>query len=173
MIKKDLKMPINFTPLIVSGIVLGMGMGAWIVDGVLLHQILQVHNMMSGWYYPDTLEKARYNMFFDGLFHALTFFMTASGLALLWLSMGEKAVPRSTRCLVGSMVMGFGLFNFIEGIIDHQILGIHHVVELAEQPNKFYWDMAFLFFGGVLFIFVGYMEIAWAKEEIARSTLSM
>jgi uncharacterized membrane protein len=33
------------------------------------------------------------------------------------------------KTLFGAMVMGWGLFNLVEGIIDHHILGIHHVVE--------------------------------------------
>jgi uncharacterized membrane protein len=31
------------------------------------------------------------------------------------------------------MLMGFGIFNFVEGIIDHQLLGIHYVNETVPQ----------------------------------------
>jgi uncharacterized membrane protein len=31
--------------------------------------------------------------------------------------------------LVGAILIGFGIFNFVEVIIDHPILDIHHVNE--------------------------------------------
>ena len=42
------------------------------------------------------------------------------------------------------MILGWGLFNFIEGLIDHQLLGIHHVHPGAGQLA---WDLGFLAFG--------------------------
>jgi len=51
------------------------------------------------------------------------------------------------------MILGWGLFNLIEGVIDHQILGIHHVVE---GSNPLPWDLAFLALGG-LQILVGWL----------------
>lgn len=54
---------------------------------------------------------------------------------------------RTAGVLLG---IGFGLFNFVEGIIDHQILQLHHVVQRAAQPAQFYWDLSFLASGLVL-----------------------
>ena len=53
----------------------------------------------------------------------------------------------STRLLVGSLAIGWGLFNLVEGVIDHHLLGIHHV---RPGPNQLSWDLAFLAFGVVL-----------------------
>ena len=52
------------------------------------------------------------------------------------------------RVLFGAMLAGWGLFNLVEGVIDHQILGIHHV--LPGHPHQFVYDMLFLAAGGVL-----------------------
>ena len=60
---------INRRPLIAAGTLLGIGMGGF-VDGILFHQILQVHNMLSAKYPPTTLVNAEINMVWDGLFHA-------------------------------------------------------------------------------------------------------
>ena len=49
------------------------------------------------------------------------------------------------QVLFGSMLAGWGLFNFVEGIIDHHILGIHHV--LPGHPHQFWFDMLFLAVG--------------------------
>jgi uncharacterized membrane protein len=50
------------------------------------------------------------------------------------------------------MFAGWGLFNFVEGIIDHQILGIHHV--LPGHPHQFLFDMLFLA-AGVALVIIG------------------
>ena len=48
--------------------------------------------------------------------------------------------------------MGFGIFNLVEGIIDHQILGIHHVNETVARPYWIYWDMGFLVWGAAMLV---------------------
>lgn len=45
------------------------------------------------------------------------------------------------------MLGGRGLFNFVEGIIDHQLLGIHHV---HPGDGQLAWDLGFLASGLVL-----------------------
>jgi uncharacterized membrane protein len=45
------------------------------------------------------------------------------------------------------MLVGWGLFNLIEGIVDHHVLGIHHV---RETGNRSAWDLGFLAFGALL-----------------------
>jgi uncharacterized membrane protein len=39
--------------------------------------------------------------------------------------------------------MGVGIFNIVEGIIDHQLLGIHHVAETVPQ-QWILWDVGSL-----------------------------
>ena len=70
----------NRTPLIVAGILLGIGLGGF-VDGIVLHQILQWHHMLTSAGYPATsLGNLEVNTLWDGLFHATTWVMTALGL---------------------------------------------------------------------------------------------
>jgi uncharacterized membrane protein len=52
-----------------AGIILGLGMGG-LVDGILLHQIVQWHSMGSAVVPPTTMEAMRDNMRWDGFFHA-------------------------------------------------------------------------------------------------------
>ena len=150
----------NRRPLIAAGTLLGIGMGGF-VDGILFHQILQVHNMLSAKYPPTTLVNVEINMVWDGLFHALTWTMTALGLALLWRAGQRTDVPWSTRTFLGSMVLGWGLFNLVEGIIDHHLLNIHHVVE---RLGVSIWDFAFLG-SGVVFIVGGWMLIRSGRDD--------
>jgi uncharacterized membrane protein len=130
-------------PIISAGILLGTGLGGF-VDGILLHQILQWHNMLSAVKPPIDLVTMKYNMVWDGLFHAFTWIVTAIGLARLWSAGKRSDVPWSTRTFVGSLVMGWGLFSFIEGVIDHQLLGIHHV---HPGEGQLAWDVGFLVLG--------------------------
>jgi uncharacterized membrane protein len=140
------------TPLVAAGILLGAGLGGF-VDGIVLHQILQWHNMLSGQLPPDTLVRAKVNMYWDGLFHAAVWVLTASGLAMLWAATGRADVPHSGRTLAGGLLLGWGLFNVVEGIIDHELLGLHHVYEYT--PNHLPADMGFLAFGLALLLVGG------------------
>lgn len=136
-------------PLSIAGILIGVGMGGFI-DGILLHQIFQVHNMLSNRYFPDTLVNEQINMFWDGLFHAFTWIATAWGITLLWKIAKRGETPLVTNFFVGSMALGFGLFNLIEGIIDHHVLQVHHVVQRSTGATQVFWDLAFLASGIVL-----------------------
>ncbi|MBE9197653.1 MULTISPECIES: DUF2243 domain-containing protein [unclassified Nodularia (in: cyanobacteria)] len=137
-------------PLMIAGIFLGLGLGGF-VDGIVLHQILQWHHMLSNVRPLKTVSNIDLNMVWDGLFHAFDWVMTVVGVALLWRAGGRADVPWSTHIFVGSLLMGAGLFNFVEGLINHQILGIHHV---KPGPNQLAWDVGFLL-SGLLMVVVG------------------
>ncbi len=145
----------NRGAMISAGILLGTGLGGF-VDGILLHQILQWHNMLSSARPPTTLLQMKYNMVWDGLFHAFTWTMVALGLWRLWKAGERSDVPWSRATFLGSLVLGWGLFNFIEGMIDHEILGIHHV---HPGPGQLAWDLGFLALG-LIQIAVG---IGWIR----------
>jgi uncharacterized membrane protein len=153
----------NRRPLIAAGTLMGIGMGGF-VDGIVFHQILQIHNMLSAKLPPDTLINSKVNMVWDGLFHAFTWVVTAFALALLWNAGKRRDVPWSGRTFSGSMIAGWGLFNLVEGIIDHHILGIHHVVEILGLSIYDY-----LFLGsGVLFMLIGWGLVrAGAKDQLS------
>ncbi|MET1116380.1 MAG: DUF2243 domain-containing protein [Comamonas sp.] len=127
-------------PLLAAGILMGAGMGGF-VDGIVFHQILQWHNMLSGWLPPTNLVDAKINMLWDGIFHATVWTMTFIGLWMLVRVASRSDVPWSPRSFWGAWLLGWGLFNFIEGGIDHLILGVHHVNEYAPSPLAY--DLVF------------------------------
>lgn len=148
-----LGLPRHAKPLIQAGILLGVGLGGFF-DGIVLHQILQWHHMVSARVEPNVIGNLRVNVMADGFFHAATYVFTILGIALLWRAWRRPSVPESGRSLVGSTVLGWGLFNFVEGLVDHQLLQLHHVWPDGPGPVLL-WDGAFLVWG-VLFIVVGY-----------------
>jgi uncharacterized membrane protein len=138
------------------GIVLGVGLGGF-VDGILLHQLLQWHHMLTSTntdrvgipYYPaDTVHGLRINTLWDGVFHTFTWLMVLVGLGLLY-SQVQHSRGRvwASRALWGWIVVGWGVFNLVEGIVDHQVLGIHHVRTGHHQTA---WDVSFLVLGALL-----------------------
>jgi len=60
--------------------------------------------------------------------------------------------------------MGFGIFNLVEGIIDHHLLGIHHVNETVPHEQWIFWDVGFLIWGAVMLI-GGWILLKRGKEE--------
>ena len=146
-----------------AGILLGVGLGGF-VDGILLHQILEWHNMGSAVVPPTTMEAMRDNMRWDGFFHAAVWLFTLIGVYWL-LNDGRRAPPPSTRAFTGLLILGWGLFNLVEGIIDHQILGLHHVRDLPVRVPIYDW--LFLGIGGVGFILLGWMM---ARQPTAPGT---
>jgi uncharacterized membrane protein len=140
------------SPLVTAGVVLGVGLGGF-VDGILLHQILQWHEMLSSVTPPTTLVAVKYNMIWDGLFHAFTWIVTVIGVGLLFRAARHRdREPWSGPRLVGAMIAGWGLFDLVEGVIDHLILGIHHVHPGRAEAA---WDWGFVTLGGIVLIAIG------------------
>jgi uncharacterized membrane protein len=141
----------NFSPR-APGILLGIGLGGF-VDGIVLHQILQWHHMLSseGSYPKRTVAGLEANTLADGLFHAATWIAVAVGIYVLWRRSTGERLGNGGRSLVGWMLVGWGLFNVVEGVIDHQLLGLHHVREGA-GVDETAWDLGFLAFGSLLIV---------------------
>jgi uncharacterized membrane protein len=131
-----------------GGVLLGLGLGGFF-DGIVLHQILQWHHLVSEVYRPTTLEHLKLNTLADGLFHALTWVFTALGVVLLWRDAGAAPVTRQPRTLVGALLLGWGLFNVVEGAVNHQLLGIHHV---RPGPQQGLYDAGFLLWGALMLL---------------------
>jgi uncharacterized membrane protein len=140
------------------GVVLGAGLGGF-VDGILLHQLLQWHHMLTStdhdhigvkYYNAKTVPGLEMNTVWDGVFHAVCWVAVLLGLAILYsrVTHNRRAVWTSP-VLWGWVLAGWGLFNLVEGVLDHQILGIHHV---HGGPYQAWWDAGFLVLGGLLLI---------------------
>ncbi|GGQ49395.1 DUF2243 domain-containing protein [Couchioplanes azureus] len=130
------------------GVILGIGLGGFL-DGILLHQLLQWHHMLTSTSYTaDTVHGLRINTLWDGLFHTVTWLAVLGGLALLYSRVGrDRSGLLASRALWGWMLVGWGLFNLVEGVVDHHLLGIHHV---RGGPHQLAWDLGFLALGAIL-----------------------
>ncbi|HVF62386.1 MAG TPA: DUF2243 domain-containing protein [Casimicrobiaceae bacterium] len=157
------------------GVLLGLGLGGFF-DGVILHQVLQWHHMLTSAGYPaNTVRNLELNTIVDGLFHATTYMFVVVGLTLLWRHAQQIQknihLEWSGRVLIGTILLGFGAFNLVEGVISHHLLGIHHVNETVPREQWIYWDVGFLLWGALMMIGGRHLLTAkklrsrWASQE--------
>lgn len=68
--------------------------------------------------------------------------------------------------------MGFGIFNLVEGVVDHHLLSIHHVNETVPADEWLYWDLGFLAWGAVMLV-AGWALLSEGKREtLGRSQVN-
>lgn len=134
-----------------AGLLLGFGLGGFF-DGIVLHQILQWHHMVSHVedYPVTTVAGLKANTLADGLFHAATYLFVVVGVWYLWRYAGREDRPWSTRAFIGLLLVGFGAFNVVEGVVDHHLLELHHVRE--DSSNQLAWDLGFLAWGVAMIV---------------------
>ena len=105
------------------------------------------------------------NMAWDGWFHAVTWLITLVGVFMLWNSAKAGTVVETAQQLVGELLFGWGAFNLTEGLVDHHLLGIHHVRDLPYHVPMYDW--MFLGFGGI-----GLLVVGWLLMRPVRHRLS-
>jgi uncharacterized membrane protein len=135
----------------VSGLLLGLGLGGF-VDGIVLHQVLQWHHMVSHVedYPTTTLEGLEVNTFADGLFHVATWALVFAGTLTMLVAWRQGRLAPSWSFHFGLLLTGWGAFNIVEGLVNHHLLGVHHVRDDLGAPLA--WDLAFLAFGALLVV---------------------
>ncbi len=141
---------LNLQPLVIAGILLGLGQAGFF-DGIVFHQLLQWHHMFTNVESSNTVAALELNTLGDGLFHLVDWLMTIAGLIVLWLAVRRDDVDLSTSVLIGAFCIGAGMFNIIEGILSHHLLQIHHVKPGVHQLA---WDLSFIG-AGILSTIIG------------------
>jgi uncharacterized membrane protein len=148
-----------------SGLLFGLGLGGFF-DGIVLHQVLQWHHMVSSWYPPTTVENLRLNTLWDGIFHSTTYVFVVLALYLFWRVAHRQHLYWSGKLMWGALLLGWGIFNVVEGVVDHELLGVHHVNELVDASQRVAWDMGFLAWGAVMAI-AGWSMLRSGKADQA------
>jgi uncharacterized membrane protein len=148
-----------------SAILLGIGL-AGLVDIIIFHAILQWHHTSSHIIIPNTMDSLQLNILHDGVFLSFSLMIMILGTVLLLYSQDIKNRNYfliHKKSFVGLLLIGFGGFNTIEGMINHHILQMHHVIEVAD-PIVF--DVTFLAVGGLTFLAMG--AILYKSQRIAN-----
>ena len=137
----------------VAGLVLGFGLGMFI-DGIVLHQLLQWHHLVSEYEATTNVSGLEENTFWDGVFHASAWVVTLAGAVLLWRSRRSPArLPAGA--FAGLMLIGWGAFHAVDQFVFHLALGAHHI-----RPVEDYAVYDWSFFGiGVVFAAAGWLLV--------------
>lgn len=131
-------------------LVLGFALGGFF-DGILLHQILQWHHLLS---LVPAVDSLRLQVLWDGYFHAAMYLVAAFGLWGVWRH--RAATPGvGGAALFGVMAIGFGLWHVLDSVLSHWILGIHRI--RLDSPNPLLWDLIWFAGFGVVPLLAGWL----------------
>jgi uncharacterized membrane protein len=115
------------------------------------------------------MEAVSRNMVWDGQFHLVMWLVTLAGVFILRSETHTQLRHQPTVAFVGQLLLGWGMFNVVEGVLDHHVLDLHHVRDLPVHLPIYDW--LFLAVGGVGFVALGSMLLVATRDrgERARS----
>ncbi len=143
-------MPITNRGWIGWGAVLGFALGGFF-DGILLHQILQWHHLLS---LVPQVDSLREQVLWDGYFHALMYGIAVIGLWGLWRARRNPAEPQG-RALLAALLLGFGLWHVVDALLSHWLLGIHRI--RLDSSSPMLWDAIWFTAFGVVPLLLGWV----------------
>lgn len=121
------------------------------LDGILFHQLLQWHSTYMHTDRPGQIVS-------DGIFHLVVTFFTFWAAVVLWNSDPAKESAQRKRLFGSGLLVGAGTFNFVEGVLNHHVLQIHHV---RPGPYQLMYDLAFDA-SAILMIIIGFVLLPTA-----------
>ena len=116
-------------------VVLGFALGGFF-DGILLHQILQWHHLLS---LVPGMSDLRLQILWDGYFHALMYLAAVLAVWGLW---RHRAAAGTAAGTLGAVLVGFGGWHVADALLSHWLLGIHRVRLDTAVPLA--WDLGWL-----------------------------
>ncbi len=153
-----------------AGYLIGFALGGFF-DGILLHQILQWHHLLSG-IEAEALRDLRAQVLADGLFHALMYLVAAAGLWMLYCSRKELTGARADRNLVADILIGFGVWHVIDAVLSHWLTGIHRI--RMDVPEPILWDLGWLAVFGLPPLVLGLlMKRRYPRQESVASIVAI
>lgn len=141
-----------------AAVLLGVALGGFF-DGILLHQILQWHHLLSD-VEAAAVRDLRVQLLADGLFHLLMYLIAALALWQLWRHRIALQRRTATPTLGGGVLLGFGLWHVLDAILSHWLTGIHRVK--GDAANPLLWDLAWFAVFGVLPMVLG----LWVRRTL-------
>ena len=137
---------------------LGFALGGFF-DGILLHQILQWHHLMS---LVPGFGDLRTLVLWDGLFHVATYALAALGLWGMWRS--RAAADRvGAKTVAGAWLLGFALWQAVDTVVFHWLLRIHRIRVDSDAPLL--WDLGWLAVFGLIPGLLGWLLLKSAGDE--------
>ncbi|WP_265499754.1 DUF2243 domain-containing protein [Paracoccus beibuensis] len=126
-------------------------------DGILLHQILQWHHLLS---LVPGIDDIRQQVLWDGWFHAAMYGIALVGLIGLWRARRDSGL--TPLRVGGAMLVGFGAWHAVDAILSHWLLGIHRIKLDSAYPLL--WDLGWLAAFGILPLMAGLHLLGRARS---------
>lgn len=138
---------------------LGFSLGGFF-DGIVLHQILQWHHVLSA-VRADAWATVEAQILADGLFHAAMYLIGLLGLYLLVSRHGSVYAQRTWGTFLPMFLVGFGVWHAVDAVLMHWLLGLHRV--RMDVPEPLWWDLGWLaVFGGLPLLLAHFM---WRRRQ--------
>src|SRR5690606_2011360 len=152
-------------------LMVGFALGGFF-DGIVLHQILQWHHLLSG------LEGAadrglHFQITMDGLFHLLMYAIGLAGMILLLSTRRKASGSASGGQILRLVLIGFGVWHVIDAAVSYWLLGIHRIRMDSDMPLL--WDIGWLFAFGIVPLILGIFISArgGSSRPAAAATLAL
>jgi len=131
---------------------LGFGASGFF-DGILLHQVLQWHHLLSA--LPRSgAGDLRFQVMADGWFHAVMYLIALAGSWLLLRARPELGAAGAVRRLFSGFWIGLGVWHVLDAVLSHWMTGIHRI--RMDSPHPLAWDLAWVIVFGVLPLLAGW-----------------
>ncbi|MDP3490550.1 MAG: DUF2243 domain-containing protein [Phenylobacterium sp.] len=140
-------------------ILLGFALGGFF-DGILLHQILQWHHLLSLVSGVDLQGQ----ILWDGYFHALMYVLAALALWGLWRA-HRRGAELPGRAVAGALLAGFGGWHIVDSVLSHWLIGIHRI--RVDSSNPLAWDLIWFVAFGLAPAVLGYVLLRRRGEPAA------
>ena len=121
-----------------AAILLGAGLGG-LFNNVLLQQILQWHGMLSSRVPLESLEAARKNLQAAGWVNVVAVAVCFCAAWLLLRALRDSGRVPSPLGFVSHVLLGWGVFNIVEGVVYHHVLELHHVHDMPALEPLYDW----------------------------------
>jgi uncharacterized membrane protein len=120
-------------------------------DGIVLHQILQWHHLLSA-VSPEA--DLRFQIMSDGLFHLAMYLLLVLATILLVAARAANSRVVTTSEILRLSLVGFGLWHVVDAAVFHWLLGLHRIKMNSDAPLA--WDI-----GWVVVFGLGPLLLAW------------
>lgn len=153
---------------IIGWLMIGFALGGFF-DGILLHQVLQWHHLLSGLDDPAN-PNLPLQVLADGIFHLLMYVVAIIGTALVVRARkGQGAFDRTP--VLKLALFGFGAWHVVDALLSHWLLGIHRIRMDSDDPLL--WDLGWLAVFGLLPLLIGWcLPRGGSGRPVAASVLA-
>ena len=134
-------------------LMVGFALGGFF-DGIVLHQLLQWHHLLSG--LDDPLgSDLRFQITMDGVFHLTMYLVAIAGTVLVLVGRREGGRAGTASEILRLSLIGFATWHVVDALLSHWLIGLHRIRMDSDTPLL--WDVGWLVAFGILPLLVAFL----------------